>query len=76
MEHRWDETDSEKPKYSRKHLSQRYFVHNNSHMDLSRIEHGPRRWKAGDWKPEQCHDPSSWLSSVFDYLKGRDYLPA
>jgi hypothetical protein len=33
MEHRWNETDKEKPKYSGKNLSQCHFVHHKYHMD-------------------------------------------
>jgi hypothetical protein len=33
MEHRWNEIDRGKPKYSEKHLSQCHFVHHKSHMD-------------------------------------------
>jgi hypothetical protein len=33
MEHRWNETDRGKPKYSEKNLSQCHFVHHKSRMD-------------------------------------------
>jgi hypothetical protein len=33
MEHRWNEIDRGKPKYSGKNLSQCHFVHHKSHMD-------------------------------------------
>jgi hypothetical protein len=33
MEHRWNEIDREKPKYSGKNLSQCHFVHKKSHMN-------------------------------------------
>jgi hypothetical protein len=33
MEHRWNEIDRGKPKYSDKNLSQCYFVHHKSYMD-------------------------------------------
>jgi hypothetical protein len=33
MEHRWNEIDREKPKYSEKNLSQCHFVHHKSHMN-------------------------------------------
>jgi hypothetical protein len=33
MEHRWNETDRAKPKYSGKNLSQYHVVHHKSHMD-------------------------------------------
>jgi hypothetical protein len=41
MEHRWNEIDRGKPKYSysEKNLSQYHFVHHKSHMD----ETGPPR---------------------------------
>jgi hypothetical protein len=48
MEHRWNEIDRGKPKYSGKNLSQCHFVHHNSHMGCPRIEPGPPRWEAGD----------------------------
>jgi hypothetical protein len=33
MEHRWNEIERGKPKYSEKNLSQFHFVHHKSHMD-------------------------------------------
>jgi hypothetical protein len=33
VEHRWNEIDRGKPKYSEKNLSQFHFIHRNSHMD-------------------------------------------
>jgi hypothetical protein len=41
MEHRWNETDRGKPKYSEKNLSQCHFVHHKSLMDRSGIEPRP-----------------------------------
>jgi hypothetical protein len=32
-QHRWNEIDREKPKYSEKNLSQCHFVHHKSNMD-------------------------------------------
>jgi hypothetical protein len=40
MEHRWNESDKGKPKYSEKHLSQCHFVHHKSHMEQPGIEPG------------------------------------
>jgi hypothetical protein len=48
MEHRWNETDRGKPKYSGKNLSQCHFVYHKSRMDWPGIEPGPPRWEAGD----------------------------
>jgi hypothetical protein len=48
MEHRWNEIDREKPKYSRKILSQCHFVNHKSYIDRPGIEPGPPRWEADD----------------------------
>jgi hypothetical protein len=48
MEHRWNESDRGKPKYSGKTLSQSHFVYNKSHMDWPGIEPEPPRLEAGD----------------------------
>ena len=40
MEHQWNESDSGKPKYSKKNLSQYHVVHHKSHMDWNGIEPG------------------------------------
>jgi hypothetical protein len=42
MEHRWNEIDTIKPKYSEKTLSQCHFVHHKSHMDQAGIKPGLR----------------------------------
>jgi hypothetical protein len=41
MEHRYNEIDRVKPKYSRENLSQWHFVHHKSHMVSPGIEPGP-----------------------------------
>jgi hypothetical protein len=38
MEHRWNEIDRVKPKYSGKNVSQCHIVHHKSHMDCPGIE--------------------------------------
>jgi hypothetical protein len=45
MEHRWNETDRGKPKYSEKNLSQCHSVHHKSHMDWHGIETGPPQFE-------------------------------
>jgi hypothetical protein len=48
MEHRWNEIDRGKPKYSAKNLSLCHFVHHKSHIDWLGIEPEPPRGEAGD----------------------------
>ena len=43
MEHRWNEIDRVKPKYSEKNLSQCHFVHHKSHTHRPGIEPVPPR---------------------------------
>jgi hypothetical protein len=38
MEHWWNDTDREKPKYSEKNLSQCPFVHHKAHMNCPVVE--------------------------------------
>jgi hypothetical protein len=45
MEHRWNEIDGGKPKYSGKNLSQCYFVHHKSHMDWLGSNPGLRSYR-------------------------------
>jgi hypothetical protein len=47
MEHRCNETDRGKLKYSGKNLSQYHFFHHKSHMHWPGIEPGVPRWEAG-----------------------------
>jgi hypothetical protein len=46
MEHRWNDTDREKPNNSEKNLSQCHFVYHKSHIDSPGREPGPPRWEA------------------------------
>jgi hypothetical protein len=62
MEHRWNEIDGRKPKYSGKNLSQCHFVYHKSHTDWPGIEPGPPGWEAGDSPLEQWHGPNTTLS--------------
>jgi hypothetical protein len=48
MEHRWNETDREKPKYSGKNLSQCHLSTINPTRTDPGIELVPQRWEAGD----------------------------
>jgi hypothetical protein len=43
MEHRWNEIDRGKPKYSERNMSQCHFIHHKSHMDRHGMEPGPPR---------------------------------
>jgi hypothetical protein len=44
VEHSWNDSDSEKPQYSDKNLSQCHFVNHKSHMDWPGIEIRPPQW--------------------------------
>jgi hypothetical protein len=65
MEHRWNETDRRKPKYSGENLSQCHSVHHKSHMHWPGIEPGPPRWEAGRYSPEPWHDLYGNLIGTF-----------
>jgi hypothetical protein len=74
MEHRWNEVDRGKPKYSGKNLSQCHFIHHKSHMDWPGIEPRPPRWEAGNYPPEPWHGvhfnvtiPSDFISVLWSF---------
>jgi hypothetical protein len=55
MEHRWNEIDRGKPKYSRKNMSQCHFVHHKSHMGhrWNEIDRGKPKYSGKNMS--QCH---------------------
>jgi hypothetical protein len=73
MEHWWNDTDKEKPKYSEKSLSQCQFFNHNSHWDWPRIEPGSPLWQANDQVPGQVRPsliPILILTHTNVWLKG------
>jgi hypothetical protein len=54
-EHRWNNTDREKPKYSEENLFHCSHTHHKFHVYLPRTEHKPALWLAGNKPPQLRH---------------------
>ena len=75
MEHRWNESDRGKPRYSGKNLSQCHFVQYKSHMDGSGMKPGPSLWEPVTNR--LSHDTALlWTLSVVQFLKKHDVSEA
>jgi hypothetical protein len=51
----WNNTDREKPNYSKRNLFHCHIVHHKPHVDWPRMEFGPAWWETDYWSPEACH---------------------
>jgi hypothetical protein len=72
MQHRWNEIDRGKPKYSYKNLSQCHFIHHKSHMDWTGIESPPPRWETMV-RPLNTQLPTFVTSIIFVQFKPLQY---
>jgi hypothetical protein len=67
MEHRWNETDRGKPKYSGKNLSQCHFAHTNTKWIEPGSNPGLRHEKTAQLcSVERCHDCESEITRNVD----------